>query len=153
MVNGSLDATGIYQYIRAGNLNLESKQGKQITVALRNYNGNFQISVGGSIILQGTATYAEFGEISASPDKTVDVQMEIIPTTYTFSSLQLNAINFAGITGTLQRGAGDSADKINLANSNITINYFVGSLSQQSDGTTVLQGSASSIKGNNFSFV
>lgn len=153
VVNGSLDTTGVYQYINAGNLNLESKQGKRITIALRNFNGDFQISAGGSIILKGTATYAEFGDIAASPDKTIAVQMEIIPTTYSLTSLQLNTVTFSGITGTLQRGSSDNPDTINLSNNVMTISYFVGGLSQQEDGTTVLQGIASSIKGDNFSFV
>lgn len=153
LTNASLDADGLYQYINAGNLNLESKAGKNITIALRNFNGDFQISAGGGIVLKGTATYAEFGDISASPDKTLNIQMELLPTTYTLTSLQANAINFAGITGTLQRGTPDNPDQVNLSNSKLTINYFAGSLTQQNDGTTVLLGSASSIKGDNFSFV
>ena len=152
LTNSSLDTTGIYQYLHIGNIYLESKQGKRITIALRNFNGNFEVSAGGSIILKGTATYAEIGDLAASPEKSLSVEMEILPTTYVLSSIQQNAINFAGISGTLERGS-VNPDTVNLANSKLTINYFAGSLSQKEDGTTVLLGTASSIKGDNFSFV
>jgi len=152
VVNSSLDITGIYQSIHVGTIYLESKGGKRITVAIRNLNGNFEYGSAGSIIIKGTTTYAEIGEIAASPEKNVNIEMEIIPSTFILSSLQQNSINFAGIAGTLQRGSGDNLDTVNLANSKLTINYFAGSLSQQIDGTVILLGSASSVKGDNFSF-
>lgn len=152
VVNASIDTTGIYSYLQAGNLYLENKEGKKITVALRNFNGDFQITAGGSIALKGTATYAEFGQIAASADKTINIQLEIIPSTYTLSSLQQNSISFDSISGTLQRGAPGNPDTVNFSNSKLSISYFTGALSQGADGTTILQGTASSIKGDTFSF-
>lgn len=152
VVNASLDTTGIYQYIHVGNIYLESKAGKRIAVVFRNFVGSFEVSAGGSIIVKGTTTYAEIGDLAASPEKNVNVEMEILPSTFVLSSLQQNSISFAGITGTLQRGSGNNLDTISLVNSKLAINYFAGSLSQQADGTTTLLGSASSVKGDNFSF-
>jgi hypothetical protein len=152
VVNISLDATGIYQYIHVGNIYLESKEGKRITIAVRNFVGNFEITSGGSITLKGTATFAEIGELAVSPEKSLNVEVEIIPSTFVLASLQQNSINFASIVGTLQRGTANNLDSIFLANGKLTINYFAGTLSQQEDGTTTLLGSASSIKGDNFSF-
>jgi len=151
VTNGTISASGLYQYINAGNLNLESTSGKEITISLQNYNGDFQISAGGSIILKGTATNVLIGDLSASSNK-ISIQMEILPSTYSLSSFQQNTINFVRITGTLQRTTSDNPDTINLSNNNVTIKYFSGSISQ-GNGTTTLQGTASSIKGDNFSFV
>jgi hypothetical protein len=152
VVNISLDATGIYQYIHVGNIYFESKEGKRITIAVRNFVGNFEITSGGSITLKGTATSAEIGDLAASPEKSLNVEMEIIPSTFVVASLQQNSINFAAIIGTLQRGTVNNLDTVNLVNNKLTINYFAGMLSQQEDGTTTLLGSASSIKGDTFSF-
>lgn len=151
VTNGSISASGLYQYINAGNLNLESTSGKEITVSLQNYNGDFQISADGSIILKGTATNVQIGDLSASSSK-INLQIEILPSTYSLSSFQDNTMNFAGITGTLQRTTSDKTDTVNLSNNNVTVKYFSGSISQQ-QGTTTLQGTAYSIKGDNFSFV
>lgn len=152
LVNASFDATGLYQSITAGSLYLTSKQGNEITISLRNFNGDFQISTGG-VTLKGTATYAEFGDIAASADKTISIQLAMIPSNYTLSSLQENTMNFSGIGGSVQRGNGSNVDVVNLYNSSLTINYFAGSLTKQSDGTAILSGTASSVKGDTFSFV
>lgn len=151
VTNASISIDGIYQYINAGSLNLESTSGNQITVSLQNYNGNFQISAGGSIILKGTATNVMIGDLSASSNK-INVQMEVLPSTFSLSSFQQNAIKFFGITGTIERTSSNNPDTVNLAGSNVTINYFSGNLSLQ-QGTATLDGTASSIKGDNFSFV
>jgi len=151
VVNASLDTTGIYQYIHIGNIYLESKEGKRISIVVKNFSGNFEITAGGSIVAKGTAIYAEIGELAASPEKNLNIEIEIIPSTFVLNSLQQNSMNFVGISGTLQRGT-NATDTVNLANSKLTINYFAGSLSQQVNGTTTLLGSASSIKGDNFSF-
>jgi len=153
VTNASLDITGIYSFISAGNLNLESTQGKRISISVRDFNGDFQISAGGSVILKGTASSADIGDLSASSGNSINIQLEILPSSYTFSSFQQNSINFASISGSIQRGVGDSTDVVNLSNSKLTIEYFTGSLSMQDDGTTTLLGSASSIKGDTFSFV
>lgn len=153
LVNASFDASGLYQSITAGSLYLTSKQGNEITISLRNFNGDFQISAGGGVTLKGTATYAEFGDIAASADKTISIQLVMIPSNYTLSSLQENVMSFSGIDGSVQRGSGSNTDIVNLYNSSLTINYFAGSLMQQYNRTMILSGTAFSIKGDTFSFV
>jgi hypothetical protein len=152
LTNSSLEISGIYQYIHVGTIYLESKEGKTITVVVKNLSGTFEYGTAGSIIVKGTTTYAEIGGIAASPEKTINIEMEIIPSDFVLASLSQNPISFGGISGSLQRMNGNNLDTVNLVNNKLTINYFSGSLSMKTDGSTVLEGSASSIKGDNFSF-
>jgi len=149
LTNSSISVAGIYQYITAGDFNVQSSSGNSIEINLYNFNGDFQLTSSGSVMLTGTATYAKFGDIVATPEKNVNLQMEITPSNFTVTSMQLNKINFNLVTGTLQRTSSTNPDVINLLNSNMTVNYFIGGMTEQG-GTVTLSGVASSIQGSDF---
>jgi len=148
----SLEVTGTYSSISIGSEVFESKNGKSITLVIRGITGSAEFTNGGSILLSGTSTYVEIGDIIATNNKAMKINIEIIPTTATLSGFNQSSIKFASITGQLDLYGGDNPRSATLSNSKLDIENFAGSLNIGDTGA-VLTGSALTAKGDNFSFV
>ena len=143
---------GIYSFIRVGDQFFESKSGKSIVLNVKDFDGDVEFTSGGSIKLVGSSSYVELGDIIAASDKAAKVELEIIPATAILSNFGQNSIKFASITGRPDRYVGDAYDSITLTGGKLEVGNFLGVLKIDGSEAT-LTGTATSAKGDNFSFV
>jgi len=143
---------GIYSFLRVGDQVFESKSGKSIVLNVKSFDGDIEFTTGGSIILAGSSPYVELGDLISSNERGTKVEIEIIPSTAIISDFGQSSLRFASISGRLDRYVGEAYDSITLTGGKLNIDNFFGVLKFE-DSKATLTGTATSAKGDNFSFV
>lgn len=150
--NVSVDISGVYNYLNVGSQSFTSKSGQKLQLVIQDFSGSIQFTNSSTIVLSGSSSYMEVGDLVSSSSSPVKIQAEILPDGMTVDGLSQTSIHFGSITGSLSRNEGNATDNISLAGGKLDISFFGGSLSL-ANGVVTLSGIADSAKGDNFSFV
>jgi len=149
--NSTFTASGPYNFLRVGDQTINLKNKNQISLYIKNLRGTFSISTDGVAKISGYSNYVETEEIifSSSSDKKIEIEM--MPISFTLSNFATSDFVMPSISGTIKRFVGDTPDTISFQKSKIEIKDFTGSLEWRGQNT-LIDGVASSIKGDKFSF-
>jgi hypothetical protein len=152
LTNSSVILSGVYQLLKVGDQVFTLKNNQNTTIIFDDYVGSFEYTSDGIIKVSGQASYFEFGDLVSSSGKPFKVYLELVPTTIIAVPISEQKLVFTSAYGYIERYIGNKYAQIGLSNDKLEVDNFAGSL--RSDGASlVLDGLASNIKGDNFTFV
>ena len=149
--NSSLSISGNYISMRIGDQTVDLRNNKTVDLSMAYFSGNVEFTAEGNAKISAESSSFEMNDMRYSSEKPVKIEMVIEPTKFLLTNLIVDRITFSSIKGDIQRVIEDKIDSVSLKNEKIEISNFAG-LIKSSDGKLTLQGGASAVKGESFSF-
>jgi len=149
--NSTLSISGDYKSIKIGDQIVDLKNKKTVDLSMSYFNGNIEFTAEGNAKISAEPNSFELNDLKYFSEKPMKVEMIIEPTKFLLTNLSMDKISFSPITGDIQRVNDSKVDSISLKNEKLEISNFAG-LIKSSDGKLTLQGIASAVKGESFSF-
>jgi hypothetical protein len=149
--NSSLTVSGNYLSIKIGDQIVGLKNKKTVDLSMAYFNGNVEFTAEGNAKISAESNSFEIEDMNYFSEKPVKIEMIVEPTKLVLTNLFMDRITFSSLTGELQRVVDDKTDSISLKNDKLEISNFAGMI-LSSDGKLTLQGFASAVKGEGFSF-
>lgn len=147
MSNSTLMVSGTPVQMAVENVLWNIKDDNRVD-AIVDFDGTFEITKAGSIVVSGKSRYVEINKMGTSDQ--VDVNMEIVPTEgFTLSSLVQNKISLSSVNGEITRL--DTGGMQPLDGTSLEIDGFIGHM-QLKDDKIVLSGLVNTVKGKNFNW-
>jgi hypothetical protein len=151
--NASVSIKGNYQSISVGGQSISLKSNKEINVNIQDASGTFEMLSNGDVRASANSYYLEIDDYVFSSGKTMKVDIEVAPSTFSVFPLVADKITFSSVTGEVKRLGETNINTAELSGSKLEIKGFSGYLKMETTGKITLNGLSSSVKGDTFNFV
>jgi len=148
ITNSTFTGSGFYQKIKVGDWDVTIKSGKKVGVTINNFNGLFEYTSEGGIKLTGESNQIEIEDRAYSSERPTKIELEIVPFSFSLNNIAQDRISLQSVSGEIKTDRGQAP----LEKSKLEISFFTGDLMLAEDGNAKLEGVASSIIGDKFSF-
>jgi len=143
--------SGFYSSIKIGDLEINKKAEKIVSISLKEVDGLFEYTKEGSVKFSGDSNYIEIDDDIYSSAKVFRIELEIIPLEFSLTNLVEGKITLSSVTGEIKRFYDEKVDSVSLINSKIEIDNFKGEL-KLTENEISLEGMAGSVVGDKFTF-
>lgn len=146
--NSSVSVSGEFVSAKISEQKILPKNGKIESISLSDFSGNVE-KKDKNLKIVGTCKNFEINNLLFSSQKTSNVEIEVLPSSFSLFNVKAEKIVFVNSNGELKRIKDGKEDIINLKNSKVEIENFVGSIIM--DGEEIkLSGIVSLVKGDGF---
>jgi hypothetical protein len=149
VANSTFSARGVYQSINIGGLDVSINSDKKVDVVVHDFNGKFDYTADGSVLIIGDCSSIVIGDRSYSSSKATEVEINLVPFSFSISGISADKISMQSVTGSVKTSRGQAS----MESSKLDITAFKGNISLSEDEKVKIDGIASSIVGNRFSFI
>ena len=149
--NSTIKLTGIPTVAKLNDQTLSFKEFQVVDMTIGNFKGNVVFNKDGSFGIVGETNYVEMDNFVFSSDKPKNIQLNVGSNSLSIDSFNSDKIALASASGSVDRVMNEKVDSASF-DGKLEVNYFVGSM-KLTDNSAEFLGTASSVKGDKFSFV
>jgi len=146
--NSTVIVAGDFLLAKISEQKILPKEGRIESINLKDFSGSVEKKENNFKIV-GNCKNFEVNNLIFSSEKILNVEIEVIPSEISLFNMKADKIIFINSNGELRRIRDDKADIINLKNSSVEINNFVGSAIISKEEIK-LSGITNLVKGNGF---
>jgi len=149
--NSTISLTGVPSYV---NLNLQTvslKEYQVVNMVIGNFKGNVVLNKDGSLSIVGETNYVEIDNFQFTSDKPKKIDMNIGSNSFSIDNFNSDKIVLSSASGSVDRIVDQKIDSASFTGK-VEMDNFAGGM-RLTDTTAEFLGTATSVKGDKFSFM
>lgn len=140
--------SGAYNHVSIDGKVWESKTTKELNLNFAG-SGKIELTKDGTLVVSATTSAVDLNDFTAKSDGVMDVNIEIVPSSFTLANLIQGEITLSSATGEIKKTVNNTVLTAEFTQSNIVVGNFNGSI-QMENGTISLIGYATGVKSSDF---